>query len=182
MLAPLIGCSSPDERLIELGERANARQQAQNEVIAAKQKRFPSYHKASLTQKPRHIRNCSRCSSKSSTAMPQAQLDELHREARTAFEKRTETIDHQRDLLEQERQQIAAQRTRAPVGSANRTCEAPQGSRTAADLHEPRPECRGPVGRTSSGCHRLSFADGALTSFATFYTSAPVHRRFDIAL
>ena len=34
-LIPLIGCSKPpDERLVELSEQANARQQAQNETIA----------------------------------------------------------------------------------------------------------------------------------------------------
>ena len=43
------------------------------------------------------------------------ELDELHQQSQTAFAERTQAIDRQRDLLEQERQQIAAERQRAPV-------------------------------------------------------------------
>ena len=71
MLITLIGCSKPpDERLVELSERANARQQAQNETIARQTEKTANCRKASSTPKPRPARNCLRCSSRSSTPKP----------------------------------------------------------------------------------------------------------------
>ena len=43
------------------------------------------------------------------------ELDELHKQTQSAFAVRTSAIDRQRDLLEEERQQIAVARQRAPV-------------------------------------------------------------------
>ena len=43
------------------------------------------------------------------------ELDELHRQAQTAFAARNSSMDQQPDLLEQERRNIAEERIRAPV-------------------------------------------------------------------
>lgn len=43
------------------------------------------------------------------------ELDELHRQAHASIAARSQVIDRQRDELEHERRQIAAERVRAPV-------------------------------------------------------------------
>jgi hypothetical protein len=135
-LIPLIGCSKPpDERLVELSERANARQQAQNEVIARQTEKTAELSvgfidaEAKARQELLALQQQIVDADAKSRADLQRiheqvmqrdadgrrELDELHRQAHAAFTKRTEVIDRERDLMEQERRQIAAERARAPV-------------------------------------------------------------------
>ena len=136
MLIPLIGCSKPpDERLIELGERANARQQAQNETIARQSEKAAELShgyidaeakaRQELLALQQRVVDAEAKSREDLQRIHQTivqrdaegrnELDELHRQAHASIAARTQAIDRERDLMEQERRQIAAERTRAPV-------------------------------------------------------------------
>jgi hypothetical protein len=127
--------SKPDERLIELGERANARQQAQNEVIAGHSAKTAELSQSfidseaqarqDLLELQQQLVDADAEARKDSQSIHEQidlrdsdgrrELDELHRQAHASIAGRTKAIDRQRDLLEQERRQIAAERARAPV-------------------------------------------------------------------
>jgi len=136
ILMPMIGCRQPtDERLIELGERANARQQAQNEVIARQSEKTAvlsegfidaeAQARQELLQLQQQLVDADADARSDLQAMHEQivqrdadgrrELDALHRETRAAFAVRTQAIDRQRDLLEQERREIAEERLRAPI-------------------------------------------------------------------
>jgi len=136
ILPLMIGCSQPtDERLIELGERANARQQAQNEVIARQSEKTAKLSEGfidaeaearqELLQLQQQLVDADADARSDLQAMHEQivqrdaggrrKLDALHRETHAAFSIRTQAIDRQRDLLEQERREIAEERLRAPI-------------------------------------------------------------------
>jgi len=136
MLIPMIGCRQPtDERLIELGERANARQQAQNEVIARQSEKTAELSEGfidaeaearqELLQLQQQLVDADADARSDLQAMHEQivqqgadgrrKLDALHRETHAAHAARAQAIDRQRDLLEQERREIAAERLRAPI-------------------------------------------------------------------
>jgi hypothetical protein len=135
-LIPLIGCSKPpDERLVELSERANARQQAQNETIARQTEKTAELSQGfidaeaqarqELIELQQQIVDADAQSREDLQQIHQTivdrdaegrrQLDALHTQAHAAFSKRIEAVDRERDLMEQERRQLAAERARAPV-------------------------------------------------------------------
>jgi hypothetical protein len=132
----LIGCSKPpDERLVELSEQANARQQAQNEVIARQTEKTAELShgfidaeaqaRQQLLTLQQQIVDADAKSREDlqriheqvvqRDADGRRELDELRSHAQAAIAKRTQAIDHQRDQMEQERRQLAAQRARAPI-------------------------------------------------------------------
>ena len=134
---PLIAACSkpPDERLIELGEQANARQQAQNEVIARQSEKTAQLTQGfvdaeaearkELLQLQRELVDADAEARKDLQAIHaeivqrdadgRRELDELHRQTHAATTSRIQAVDQQRDLLEQERRKIAEERARAPV-------------------------------------------------------------------
>lgn len=133
---PLItACSKPDERLIELGEQANARQQAQNEVIARQSEKTTELTQGfvdaeaearqELLELQKQLVNADAEARKDLQAIHsevvrrdtngRQALDELHRQTHAAVAARIQTAEQQRDLLEQERRKIAVERARAPV-------------------------------------------------------------------
>ena len=133
---PLVGCSKPpDERLIELGERANARQQAQNETIARQTEKTAELSQGFIDAETKARKELlalqqqivdadaqSRADLQSiheqiveRDAEDRRELDELHPQAHASIAARTQVIDRERDLMEEERRQIAAERARAPV-------------------------------------------------------------------
>lgn len=136
MLIPLIGCSKPpDERLVELSERANQRQQAQNETIARQTEKTAELShgfidaeakaRQELLALQQRIVDADANSREDLQRIHQTiverdadgrrQLDELHQQAHASIAERTQAIDRERDLIEQERRQIAVERARAPV-------------------------------------------------------------------
>ena len=128
-------CSNPDERLIELSERANARQHAQNEVIARQSEKTTELTEGfvdaeaearkELLQLQKELVDADAEARKDLQAIRaeivqrdadgRRELDELHRRTHAAVAARIQTAEQQRDLLEQERKKIAADRARAPV-------------------------------------------------------------------
>ena len=136
ILPLMIGCSKPpDERLIELGERANARQQAQNETIARQTERTAELSQGFIDAEAKARQELlalqqrvvdSEAKSREDLqrnheqivlrdAAGRRHLDELHQQAHTSITSRIQAVDRERDLLEQERRQLAAERTMAPV-------------------------------------------------------------------
>ena len=137
LILPLItACTkTQDERLIELSERANARQQAQNEVIARQSEKTAELTEGfvdaeakarqELLQLQKQLVESDAEARKDLQAIHaeivqrdaagRRELDELHGQAHTSITSRIQAIDQQRDLLEQERQKIAEERQRAPV-------------------------------------------------------------------
>ncbi len=136
MLIPLIGCSKPpDERLIELGERANARQQAQNETIARQTEKTAELSQGFIDAEAKARQELLTLQQQIVDAEAKSredlqrihgqiverdadgrrELDELHQQVHASIAARTQAIDRERDLMEQERRQIAAERASAPV-------------------------------------------------------------------
>jgi hypothetical protein len=136
MLVLLTACSKPpDERLLKLSEQANSRQQAQNEVIARQSEKTAELSQGfidaeaqarqELLQLQKQLVDADAEARKDLRAIHhkivqrdadgRRELDELHRQAQASIATRTQAVDQQRDLLEQERRQIAAERARAPV-------------------------------------------------------------------
>ena len=136
ILPLMIGCSKPpDERLIELGERANARQQAQNETIARQTETTAELSQGFIDAEAKARQELLVLQQQIVDADAQSrddqqriheqivqrdaegrrELDELHRKAHASIVTRTQAIDRERDQMEEERRQLAAERTRAPV-------------------------------------------------------------------
>ena len=136
MAITLIGCSKPpDERLVELSERANARQQAQNETIARQTEKTAELSEGFIDAEAKARQELLTLQQQVVDAEAKSredlqrihgqivqrdadgrrELDELHRQTHASITRRTQAIDRERDLMEQERRQIAAERSRAPV-------------------------------------------------------------------
>ena len=131
----IAACTKPDDRLIELGERANARQQAQNEVIARQNDKTAELSagfidaeaeaRKELLQLQKVLVDTDAEARKDLPAIHaeivrrdadgRHELDELHRQTHAAVAAHIQVAERQRNLLEQERRQIAEERVRAPV-------------------------------------------------------------------
>jgi VIT1/CCC1 family predicted Fe2+/Mn2+ transporter len=90
-----IGCSSGDERLVELSRESTNRQAEQNRLVENNNRQV-------LEATNRLVE---------ADAKSRTENNELHRQ----IESEKSGIDEQRDALEQERRQIAAERTRDPI-------------------------------------------------------------------
>jgi flagellar biosynthesis GTPase FlhF len=130
------GCDDKrDQRLAELSERANQRQQEQNRTIAEQSAKTTDLSRQYLEGEAKSRQEMTELQKQLIEAEANArqdlerihlevvqrdtagrkELDELHKQTQSAFAERTQAIDQQRDLLEEERQQIAAARQRDPV-------------------------------------------------------------------
>jgi VIT1/CCC1 family predicted Fe2+/Mn2+ transporter len=90
-----IGCSSGDERLVELSRQSDERQAEQNRVVANNDRQvLEATHK--LVE---------------ADAKSRSEYNELHRQ----IESERSGVNQQRDALEQERRQIALERSRDPI-------------------------------------------------------------------
>jgi len=116
LLLMTAGCSS-DERLIELSERASARQHAQNETIARQTDRMTELTQEFIEEEAAARQELLELQQQLADADAQnrRELNELQQQAHASISARTQALDGQRDALEAERRQIAAERQRAPV-------------------------------------------------------------------
>ncbi|MCA9269416.1 MAG: hypothetical protein KDA41_13135, partial [Planctomycetales bacterium] len=123
------------DRLVELSERANARQQSQNEVIARQSENATelsrdfvaaeAHARQELLTLQQQVVDAEATSREDlqriheqivqRDADGRRELDEMHREAHTSITARTQAVDQQRDLMERERRQLAVERARAPI-------------------------------------------------------------------
>ncbi len=96
LLAPIaIGCSSGDERLVELSRESTNRQAEQNRLVENNNRQV-------LEATNRLVE---------ADAKSRTETYDLHRQ----IEAERSGVNEQRDALEQERRQIAAERTREPI-------------------------------------------------------------------
>ena len=138
LLILLTGCSSPDDRLVELGQQACNRQARQNQTIADQSRQ--------VTETTHQFVESSGCARKEMIELQRElveaeaearseliriqqdlvdrdaecrqELNALQEETQSAIQAERRSIDRQREGLEAERRQIAGERQRAPIIAA----------------------------------------------------------------
>jgi hypothetical protein len=120
LLLTVIGCSGPDDRVVEVTREAAARQAEQNAIIARQTQQ--------LTEMSANFLEAEERSRQELIALQQdiverdaecrQELATLHRETQAAVSGQRKEVDRQRDLLEAERKELAEQRHRAPLVAA----------------------------------------------------------------
>lgn len=100
------GCDSRDQRLAEFSERAAARQQQQNTTIARQSE--------AVIQENQRIAEAAKALVTADAAARQ-ELIRAQRDSQAELSAERSRIDVQRDALERERQDIAAERRSAPI-------------------------------------------------------------------
>ncbi len=114
------GCSSSDDRLIELGQQSCDRQAQQNDTIATQAKQVTETTRQFVEAEGQARQEILRIQSElvDRDAQCRQELNTLQRETQAAVEAGRQNLDRQREDLEAERRQIATERQRAPIIAA----------------------------------------------------------------
>ena len=114
------GCSSSDDRLIELGQQSCDRQAQQNDTIATQAKQVTETTRQFVEAEGQARQEILEIQSElvDRDAQCRQELNTLQRETQAAVEAGRQNLDRQREELEAERRQIATERQRAPVIAA----------------------------------------------------------------
>ena len=138
LLILVTGCSSPDDRLVELGQQACDRQTQQNQIIADQSQQVTEtthqFIKSSGDARKDMIelqRELVEAEANARNELVRVQqdlvdrdvqcrqdLNKLQRKSQSALQVERHSIDRQREGLEAERRQIAEERQRAPIIAA----------------------------------------------------------------
>lgn len=116
----LTGCSSSDDRLVELGEQSCERQAEQNQTIAEQSRAFAETTRRFVEAEVETRGELSRIQQDlvERDAQCRLELAALHKETQAAMQVERQSVDRQREGLEAERRQLANERHRAPIVAA----------------------------------------------------------------
>ncbi len=138
LLILVTGCSSPDKRLVELGQQSADRQAQQNQTIAGQSRQVTETTqqfvessgdaRKDMIELQRELVKAEANARNELVRIQQdlvdrdaqcrQELNELQRESQSAIQVERQSIDRQREDLEAERRQIADERQRAPIIAA----------------------------------------------------------------
>jgi hypothetical protein len=120
LLSIVIGCSGPDDRVVDVAREAADRQAAQNETIAGQTSQLTEMSSSFLEAEQRARQEVIALQQDlvDRDAQCRQELTALQRETQAAVSSERQEAARQRDLLEAERKQLADQRHRAPIVAA----------------------------------------------------------------